>query len=212
MTRPPLSFPKVLRIGQRLLRCTAKYFASDGRFAAAGNAALLGRALQQRVWEDSPQQCRQLPQVGRLIGQRLQDAGLGAFHALLEADPRRIELAAQRCAGRVGWGCGGVGVWRGRYAAVSLGSCRVATGLGKRLVTMDRLDFSTATSGLSKARKYAPTICSNNHGRAYPFGATLQSGARALLPPTVHIALEQQGGSAGSCTVTLTRLEATSVT
>jgi hypothetical protein len=39
----------------------AKYFAWEGRLAAAGNAALLGRALRQRVWEDSPQQCRQLP-------------------------------------------------------------------------------------------------------------------------------------------------------
>jgi hypothetical protein len=96
-------FPQVLRVGQRLLRCMAKFFASDARLAAAGNAALLGRALQQRVWEDSPQQCRQLPNVGRLIGQRLQDAGLGAFGALLAADPRHIELAAQR------WALGGGG-------------------------------------------------------------------------------------------------------
>ena len=62
----------MLRIGQRLLRCMAKFFASKGRMAAAGNAALLGRALRQRLWEDSPQHCRQLPNVGRLIGQRLQ--------------------------------------------------------------------------------------------------------------------------------------------
>lgn len=34
----------------------AKFFASDGRLAAAGNAALLCRAMKQRVWEDSPQQ------------------------------------------------------------------------------------------------------------------------------------------------------------
>jgi hypothetical protein len=67
-----LCFPQLLRVGQRLLRCMAKLFASDGRLAAAGNAVLLGRALRQRVWEDSGQQCRQLPNVGRLIGHKLQ--------------------------------------------------------------------------------------------------------------------------------------------
>lgn len=61
---------QLLRVGQRLLRCMAKYFASEGRLAAAGNAALLGRALRQRVWEDGRQLCRQLPNgaLGRKPG------------------------------------------------------------------------------------------------------------------------------------------------
>lgn len=54
----PTPKPQLLRVGQRLLRCMAKFFASDGRLAAAGNAALLCRAMKQRVWEDSPQQVR----------------------------------------------------------------------------------------------------------------------------------------------------------
>jgi hypothetical protein len=36
--------------------------------------------------------------VGRLTGQRLQAAGLGSLQALVAADPRRVELAAQRWA------------------------------------------------------------------------------------------------------------------
>lgn len=57
--------PQVLRVGQRLLRCMAKFFAGERRLAAAGNAALLGRALRQRVWEDAGQLCRQLPNGAR---------------------------------------------------------------------------------------------------------------------------------------------------
>ncbi|KAI8467024.1 MAG: hypothetical protein J3K34DRAFT_47254 [Monoraphidium minutum] len=87
---------QLLRVGQRLVRCMAKLFAAEGRLAAAGNAALLGRALRQRLWEDSAQQCRQLPNVGRLIGQRLQSAGFGSLAQLMAADPGRVELAAQR--------------------------------------------------------------------------------------------------------------------
>ncbi|GBF89417.1 ATP-dependent DNA helicase-like protein [Raphidocelis subcapitata] len=87
---------QLLRVGQRLLRCMAQFYASQRRLAAAGNAALLGRALRQRLWEDSPQQVRQLPNVGRLTGQRLQAAGMGTLQALIGADPRRVELAAQR--------------------------------------------------------------------------------------------------------------------
>lgn len=39
---------------------------------------------------------RQLPNVGMLIGQRLQAARLGSFQALLQARPHQVEMAAQK--------------------------------------------------------------------------------------------------------------------
>jgi hypothetical protein len=60
---------QLLRVGQRLLRCMAQYYASQRRLAAAGNATLLARALRQRLWEDSPQQVRQVRPFAKRVGE-----------------------------------------------------------------------------------------------------------------------------------------------
>jgi hypothetical protein len=56
----------------------------------------LAKSLRMRLWEDTKRQCRQLPNIGKLLSDRLAAAGLGSFKALLEADPRRVEAVTQR--------------------------------------------------------------------------------------------------------------------
>lgn len=56
-----------------------RYYAHKGSFASTCNALQLSKGLRQRMWPDSQQQCRQLPNVGRLIAQRLAAAGVGGL-------------------------------------------------------------------------------------------------------------------------------------
>ena len=64
--------------------------------AATANATLLLKCLQQRQWDSSSLQARQLPSITRAMARRLSDAGLGSLRQLEAADPRRIEGIAQR--------------------------------------------------------------------------------------------------------------------
>lgn len=82
------------RPSPHLLHC--RFYAHRGDFAATAHALRLSKSLRQRVWADSSQLCRQLPNVGRLISSRLAAVGLGTFSALQAADPRRVEAITQR--------------------------------------------------------------------------------------------------------------------
>lgn len=48
------------------------------------------------MWDNSNQECRQLPGIGRLLSERLTAAGLGKLRDLETADARVIESVAQR--------------------------------------------------------------------------------------------------------------------
>ena len=48
------------------------------------------------MWEDTQQQCRQVPSVGPKLGERLSEAGLGDLRAISAADPRQIERVTQK--------------------------------------------------------------------------------------------------------------------
>jgi ATP-dependent DNA helicase HFM1/MER3 len=67
-----------------------------GALAATANALLLGKCLRQRLWDSSGLEVRQLPGIGKLLGERLAAAGLGKLRALAAAEPRRIEAVTQR--------------------------------------------------------------------------------------------------------------------
>lgn len=73
----------------------------QGAFAAACNGLLLARSLRQRLWASSARTAKQLPNIGKLMGERLAAAGLGGLRELEAADPRRIETVLQRCVGRI---------------------------------------------------------------------------------------------------------------
>lgn len=59
-----------------------RYFAHKEQLAATANALQLVKALKYRMWDTSTQQVRQLPNVGRLMAQRLAAEGLGTLVAL----------------------------------------------------------------------------------------------------------------------------------
>ncbi|KXZ47537.1 hypothetical protein GPECTOR_34g696 [Gonium pectorale] len=86
----------VLRVGQRIAAAMARYFGHCQALAATANSLCLIKSLKQRMWDDSPQAARQLPDIGRLLAQRLAVAGLGALRQLAAADPRRIEAVTQK--------------------------------------------------------------------------------------------------------------------
>ena len=67
-----------------------------GALAATANALLLHKCLKQRMWDSTGVEVRQLPGIGRLLGDRLAGAGLGKLRQLAAADPRRIEAITQR--------------------------------------------------------------------------------------------------------------------
>lgn len=61
------------------------------RFAAIAAAIRLHRALVQKMWDTHPITCRQLHGIGKLLGEKLHDAGLGEIVQLAAADPRDVE-------------------------------------------------------------------------------------------------------------------------
>ena len=67
-----------------------------GILAATANALMLHKCLKQRMWDSSGVEVRQLPGIGRLLGDRLAGAGMGTLRQLEAADPRRIEAITQR--------------------------------------------------------------------------------------------------------------------
>lgn len=73
-----------------------RYFAHVGRLAATANASLLHKALKSRMWDNSRRLTRQLPGIGKLLADRLADAGIDHLVKLESADPRRIETITQR--------------------------------------------------------------------------------------------------------------------
>lgn len=71
-------------------------FAHVGALAATGNALTLDKALRQKMWPGSLEECRQLPNIGKQLGSRLAASNMGSLRALYAADPRKVEAATQR--------------------------------------------------------------------------------------------------------------------
>lgn len=56
----------------------------------------LHRALAQKMWDTYPVTCRQLPGIGKLLGEKLLDSGLGGIAELAIANPRVIERSTNK--------------------------------------------------------------------------------------------------------------------
>ena len=73
-----------------------RYYASTGCLAGAANARILLKCIKGRLWGDSPSQSKQLPNIGKLLSERLKKGGIGKLKQLIEADPRKIEAVTQK--------------------------------------------------------------------------------------------------------------------
>lgn len=75
---------------------SCRVFAHVGALAATGNALTLDKAMRQKMWPGSLEECRQLPNIGKQLGSRLAASNMGSLRALFAADPRKIEAVTQR--------------------------------------------------------------------------------------------------------------------
>ncbi|RDX81475.1 DExH-box ATP-dependent RNA helicase DExH17, partial [Mucuna pruriens] len=82
--------------GCRIARCMKEYFVYKRNYKGAVNSALLAKSLNQKLWDDSPYLLKQLPGIGMVTAKALHSMGIKSFEALVEADPRRIELVTGR--------------------------------------------------------------------------------------------------------------------
>lgn len=48
------------------------------------------------MWDASPVTCRQLPGIGKLLSEKLLEAGLGDIASIAEAEPRYIEKVTNK--------------------------------------------------------------------------------------------------------------------
>ena len=75
----------------RLIRCVidCQIHLQDG--VATRRALELARSLGARVWDNSPFQMKQIPQIGAVAIRKLANGGITTIEALEAAEPHRIE-------------------------------------------------------------------------------------------------------------------------
>eukprot|EP00892_Ulva_mutabilis_P002995 jgi/Ulvmu1/12697/UM095_0001.1 len=82
---------RVMQNGKRIVQCMIRYYEFTKRFAAIAASIRLHRALVQRMWDTYPITCRQIPGIGKLLGEKLLAGGLGDIAVLSTANPRDVE-------------------------------------------------------------------------------------------------------------------------
>lgn len=80
----------------RLIRCIADCQAHFQDAPGLKQALELGRGLAARVWDSSPLQMRQLPNIGVVAVRKLVAAGINSLESLEAAEPHRINTALSR--------------------------------------------------------------------------------------------------------------------
>lgn len=88
---------QILKIAESVTQCMAKYYGNQGTLASTANAKILAKCIKGRIWEDGGiNQSKQLPNIGKLLSDRLTKGGLGKLKQLSRADPRRIEALTMK--------------------------------------------------------------------------------------------------------------------
>jgi len=80
----------------RLIRCVIDCQIHLQDAIAVRNSLELARSLSARVWDNSPHQMKQLPNVGSVAIRKLVMGGVNSIEALEAAEPHRIELLMSR--------------------------------------------------------------------------------------------------------------------
>ncbi|KAM0824259.1 hypothetical protein ACQ4PT_070323 [Festuca glaucescens] len=82
--------------GCRIAKCMKEYFIYKKSYKSAINSMLLGKCLDQKLWESSPLLLKQLPGIGIVTAKALKNAGVDSFESLAAADARKLESATGR--------------------------------------------------------------------------------------------------------------------
>ena len=80
----------------RLIRCVIDCQIHLQDAITVRNGLELARSLSARVWDNSPHQMKQLPNVGLVAIRKLVMGGINSIEALEAAEPHRIELLMSR--------------------------------------------------------------------------------------------------------------------
>ena len=76
----------------RLIRCVIDCQVQLQDAPATRHALELARSLSTRVWDNSPLQMKQVPNIGPVAVRKLVTAGINSLEALEEAEPHRINM------------------------------------------------------------------------------------------------------------------------
>ncbi|KAF4527806.1 hypothetical protein B566_EDAN016218, partial [Ephemera danica] len=84
---------RVLRVAQRAAKCLSEFLAvkRPTAYRAALSGARLAKAVQCRMWHDSPLVTRQLPRIGPAMAALLASAGKCSFTHIRDSNPRDLE-------------------------------------------------------------------------------------------------------------------------
>jgi ATP-dependent DNA helicase HFM1/MER3 len=81
---------------RRFIRCIIDCQISLRDSVAIQHALLIQRSLSARAWDDSPNQMRQLPDIGSVASKRFANAGIRSIEDLELTEPHRIEMILKR--------------------------------------------------------------------------------------------------------------------
>ncbi|XP_021732462.1 DExH-box ATP-dependent RNA helicase DExH17-like [Chenopodium quinoa] len=82
--------------GCRIAKCMKEYFFFKKNYKGALNSIALAKSLHHKLWDSCPYLLKQLPGIGMVTAKALHSMGITSFETLAEADPRRIEIVANR--------------------------------------------------------------------------------------------------------------------
>ena len=77
---------------QRLIRCIIDCQIHQSDAVTVRNALELARSLAARVWDNTPHQMKQIPQIGGVAVRKLAAGGINSIEALDATEPHRIEM------------------------------------------------------------------------------------------------------------------------
>ena len=80
----------------RLIRCVIDCQIQRQDAPATRHALELARSLSTRVWDNSPLQMKQIPNIGPVAVRKLVTAGINSLEALEQAEPQRINMLLSR--------------------------------------------------------------------------------------------------------------------
>ncbi|XP_056695615.1 DExH-box ATP-dependent RNA helicase DExH17 isoform X2 [Spinacia oleracea] len=82
--------------GCRISKCMKEYFFFKKNYRGAMNSIALAKSMHHKLWDSCPYLLKQLPGIGMVTAKALHSMGITSFETLADADPRRIEIVANR--------------------------------------------------------------------------------------------------------------------
>ncbi|XP_068081655.1 probable ATP-dependent DNA helicase HFM1 [Anabrus simplex] len=87
---------RIIRTGQRITSCMAKYLSMQPHYSSLLNAIILAKCFRCNLWENSNYVSRQLERIGPVLSACLVAAGKTNFQAIAESNPRDLERILNR--------------------------------------------------------------------------------------------------------------------